>query len=260
MRTAAINQLHGLFNEYGFPTITKENLKKPASRNELIEECFGESSILSELARNLDRSITLTEETIAKLEDMVKEHILERNPEETVSLMSLPRVGVLTAGAFIAYAGDCRRFAKPKQLRNYVALIPYKEESGTSVDFTGGVVAYGCMAIRRNIMQSAWGIINEAKKKRETIEDPKNTCINPEFNVFEEIYMRNFYQGKKGQKIAVKIANKLLTIAWTLVRSDQVWNGCDINALNKKLKTNKIAIKIKAIDEGWHPIIEGSND
>ena len=257
LRTSVINQLHGIFNEYGFPNVTKANLKKENTRLELIVKSFEDGSEIRILAEMLNSLICKYDDMLKILEGLIAETILERHPEETVAWMSMHRVGPLTAAACIAYAGDCTRFSKPAQFRNYVGLIPYKSQSGTSVNFTGGVVAYGCMPIRRNVMQAAWGSIQTGAAKRKLFEEEG---IVSHYNRFEDIYLENKAKGKKGQTIAVKIANKILTTGWTLVRSGQLWHECDINALNKKLKTNKIRIKIKAIDEGCHPILEGSND
>ena len=257
LRTAAVNQLHGLFNEYGFPLITKTDLKTDTNRVKLICETFEDGSPVRICAEMMNDLICKYDDMLKTIEALIVEYILEKHPEETVAWMSMHRVGIHTTAACIAYAGDCTRFSGPDQFRNYVGLIPYKEQSGKSVDYTGGVVRHGCMPIRRNIMQAAWGSILTGGKKRKLFEEEG---IISHYNRFEDIYLENYAKGTKGQKIAVKIANKIITIGWTLVRSKQLWSECNIDDLNKKLKTNNINIKIKAIDEGGHPILEGSND
>ena len=130
---------------------------------------------------------------------------------------------MLTALACVAYIGDGSRFSTPAQVRNYVGLIPRIDQSGIR-EVIYGVNHFGCMPVRRNIVQAAWSIPNY----REDCE-------------LKRKWMEFVARGKKGQRIAVKTANSMLSIGWTLLKKCELYNGCSsFDYLERKLRYYKL--------------------
>ena len=89
------------------------------------------------------------------------------------------------------------------------------------------------MPIRRNIMQAAWNCANAS-------------YANSLTDSWNELKARN----KKGQKAAVAIANKMLTIGYALLKTGTIYHGCDnYEYLERKLKANKITAIISCMNQ-----------
>ena len=221
--TRAINQMHAVFNLNGIPFLKRSDLKNPERRHELVSHYFGDSDSISGLqVRLMLQDIDNIELQSYAFDELVRKALLSR-PRETLIWMSLPGVGPLTALACIAYIGDGQRFSSPEQLRNYVGLVPRVDQSGTR-EIIFGVNHFGCMPVRRNVVQAAWSVCNlktDCSLKRRWTE------------------LKN--AGKKGQKVAVRIANSILTIGWTLLKKNELYNGFgDFEYLKRKLQTYKL--------------------
>jgi len=220
-RNRAINQMHAFFNLNGVSFLKKSDLKESGRRHDLVDHYFpdGIQGMQARLMlQDLD-NIELTEEAYVEL---VRQALLSR-PKETLIWMSIPGIGPLTALACVAYIGDGRRFSTPGQLRNYVGLVPRIDQSGIR-EVIYGVNHYGCMPVRRNIVQAAWSVMNLSFDCR-----------------FRQRWLELKAAGKKGQKIAVKVANDMLTIGWTLLKKGELYNGLgDFSYLKRKLRIYKM--------------------
>lgn len=220
-RTRAINQLHAFFNLNGVSFLKKSDLKESGRRHDLVDHYFPDGIRRMQarlMLQDLD-NIELTEEAYGEL---VRQALLSR-PKETLIWMSIPGIGPLTALACVAYIGDGRRFSTPDQLRNYVGLVPRIDQSGIR-EVIYGVNHYGCMPVRRNIVQAAWSVMNLSFDCR-----------------FRQRWLELKAAGKKGQKIAVKVANDMLTIGWTLLKKGELYNGLgDFSYLKRKLRIYKM--------------------
>lgn len=227
-----INKLHAVFTQAGYPHLKKSDLKELDKRVSLIEYYFPDEHPCKAIARVINDLICSTELAEEAIEERIKTDILIAHPELALPWLSIPGVGPLTAAACIAYMGDGERFEGPEQVRNYVGLLPYKNQSGKQ-DIQGGVTAFGCKPIRRNIIQAAWRTKTLAMRCPITL-------------MWDELGTR----GKLGQKAAVAIANKMLSIGWTLIKKRELYNGCkDYKVLKRKL----IANKLTAIDTSMFP-------
>ena len=198
-RTKIVNKLHAVFNGQGYPELKKSDLKNPETRRSYADRLLGnESAVYSAeiLMDNLDFMELQIESIHKKITEICLAH-----PNEARSWLSIPGIGDITAATLIAYVGTGERFGAAAQLRNYVALIPKKDQSG-NVDKQLGVSKFGCMPIRRHIMQGAWGI-----------KTFKRDCSLTRY--WKELQER----GKIGQKASVAIANKMLTIGFALLKN-----------------------------------------
>jgi len=122
--------------------------------------------------------------------------------------------------------GTGERFCAAAQLRNYVALIPRKDQSG-NVDKQLGVSKFGCMPVRRHIVQGAWSIKTFARE-----------CSLTRY--WKELQER----GKIGQKASVAIANKMLTIGFALLKNGSLYEMPDHEDY---FRTKLVSYKLEAL-------------
>lgn len=222
-RTSYINRLHSIFNLHGICDLKKSDLKENEDRKALIEMYFEDASAAYRTAMAENDMINSAELALETIEERIRKEIILAHPKEALAWLSIPSIGLLTAAACIAYIGNGDRFDSAAQLMNYVGLLPYISQSGESFK-SGGVTAYGCMPIRRNIIQAAW------------------SCANARYaNSLTDYWNKLKARNKKGQKAAVAVANRMLTIGYALLKTGSIYRDCEnYEYLERKLKANKI--------------------
>ncbi len=233
--TKVVNKLHAVFNGQGYPDLKKSDLKNPQYRRDYAEILLDNETshftavLLTDLLDSLELQIEAIHERIHR--------ICLSHPRQALAWLSIPGIGDITAATLIAYVGDGQRFSTASQLRNYIGLIPRKDQSGT-VDKQLGITKFGCMPVRRHIMQGAWGI---KKFSRD--------CSLTRY--WKELEDRR----KLGQKASVAIANKMISIGFALLRNGGIYQMADSNQyLSRKLKT----YNLKALIE--HPSAKIDSD
>lgn len=228
-RTMNINKLHATFNQNGIPFLKKSDLQKNSDRIENI------AKYLKGLAENdaclVEARITLIENQLEDYVGMMRQALM-RHPEISLVWLSLPGIRTIVAASLLAYLGDGSRFYSASQLRNYVGLVPMVQQSGDYI-FQGNVSWRGCKPVRKNIIQGAW-----------SIESLKDNC--PLKNEWNALSSRH----KKKSTIAVHVANKMLSIGWSLLKKKELYKGFgDYSRLKRKLKEEKLS----AIDTSMFP-------
>ena len=219
-RTQLINKLHSIFNMNGHPEVKATQLKDNESRIETIMELL--HGMASSDACLIEGMITNVEFAIEKYIELMRSFVIS-DPKTSLPWLSLPGVGTITCASLMAYVGDCTRFYSAKQLRNYIGLVPRIDQSGDH-NWQGGTLSFGCMVIRRNIMQCAW-----------SMDHRKGDCVLK--NEWDGIILR----GGRKSKAAIHVANKLLTIGWTLQKKKELYNGFgNFDNLKAKLKREKL--------------------
>ena len=219
-RTQLINKLHSIFNMNGHPEVKATQLKDNESRIETIMELL--HGMASSDACLIEGMITSVEFAIEKYIELMRSFVIS-DPKTSLPWLSLPGVGLITCASLMAYVGDCSRFYSAKQLRNYIGLVPRIDQSGDH-NWQGGTLSFGCMVIRRNIMQCAW-----------SMDHRKGDCVLK--NEWDGIILR----GGRKSKAAIYVANKLLTIGWTLQKKKELYNGFgNFDNLKAKLKREKL--------------------
>ena len=219
-RTQLINKLHSIFNMNGHPEVKATQLKDNESRIETIMELL--HGMASSDACLIEGMITSVEFAIEKYIELMRSFVIS-DPKTSLPWLSLPGVGTITCASLIPYVGYSSRFYSAKQLRNYIGLVPRIDQSGDH-NWQGGTLSFGCMVIRRNIMQCAW-----------SMDHRKGDCVLK--NEWDGIILR----GGRKSKAAIYVANKLLTIGWTLQKKKELYNGFgNFDNLKAKLKREKL--------------------
>ena len=204
----------------GHPEVKATQLKDNESRIETIMELL--HGMASSDACLIEGMITNVEFAIEKYIELMRSFVISA-PKTSLPWLSLPGVGMITCASLMAYVGDCTRFYSAKQLRNYIGLVPRIDQSGDH-NWQGGTLSFGCMVIRRNIMQCAW-----------SMDHRKGDCVLK--NEWDGIILR----GGRKSKAAIYVANKLLTIGWTLQKKKELYNGFgNFDNLKAKLKREKL--------------------
>ena len=220
-RTQLINKLHSIFNMNGYPEVRAAHLKDNESRINIIAELL--KGVAFNDALLVEGMITSVEFAIEDYLEMLRGFV-SANPEVSLPWLSLPGVGMITCASIMAYIGDCSRFYSAKQLRNYVGLVPIIDQSGDH-NWQGGTTSFGCMPVRRNIMQCAWSMDH---RKSDSCQ------LKVEWD-------RIVLRGKRKSSAAIHVANKLLTIGWTLQKKHELYNGFgDYSNLKAKLRREKL--------------------
>lgn len=205
--TKVVNKLHAVFNGQGHPDLKKSNLKDPDLRRVWAGTLLTDESA-SFCADLLMDQLDCIEAQLACIRERIR-HICLSHPKQARSWLSIPGIGDISAATLIAFIGDGQRFSSANQLRNYIGLIPKKDQSG-KVDKQLGVAKHGCMPIRRHIMQGAWGIKRFSKE-----------CSLTRY--WKELESR----GKIGQKASVAIANKMVSIGFALLKNGELYRMPD---------------------------------
>lgn len=226
-RTRCINNLHAIFNQNGIPFLKKHDLSTADKRVENMTKylnsfALDEALLLENLIETIEASI---ETYLQYMREAVKE-----NEDIALPWLSLPGIGLIGAVTLLAYTWDCSRFNKPKELRNYVGIVPRVDQSGDH-NYVGGISSYGCKPIRKCLVQGAL-----------TIEKLSGDCSLKEFCLEKK------KQYKKRQVVGIIMANKLLTIGLALQKNGTLYNGFEDGneRLRRKLLMNNLDIDLNA--------------
>ena len=146
------------------------------------------------------------------LEKMILEHtqhikvfdgIIKKIAEENnvcKILMTIPKVGPVTAVTVLAEVGDFSRFKNAKRLSGYAGLVPRQRSSGEKISF-GSLTKEGSSYLRTALVETA-------------MRFRKSDDINL-FTFLEEVQER---KGKMKGRVA--LARKLLTVMYSLVKNE----------------------------------------
>ena len=134
-RTALVNEVHGLMNEYGI-VIPKG---VPKFRQAVVDKLESEKDKLTPLSQELFwkllEEFAALEQQIAfyqeKLESLAKTH------PECQRLMSIPGIGPITATALIAAVGDVGVFKNGRQFAAWLGLVPKQHSTGGQTRLLG---------------------------------------------------------------------------------------------------------------------------
>lgn len=219
LRTELVNRLHSVFLRVGLTEMGKKDLARADARERNIRRLEGRAAI--EAARLLEE-IALVERHITDVERELA--ATSASDPDTERLFTIPGVGLGTAAAFLAYVGDGKRFANPRQVANYVGMTPRVYSSGETMRI-GGISKRGCVALRSVIVQSAWAAVHT---KRANVFKIK----------YQELYPRI---GKK--RAIVAIARRMLEMMWIVVTRGEVFRGYD--EVRQRLKMRALTRAIK---------------
>ena len=198
-RTALINQIRGLLQEFGIvlpqgaATFSKrlvevlEDSGMPLEAVSVFAELRGHLLRLEERQADYDRKI-------ARL----------AQDETAQRLAEIPGVGPVTATAVVASVGDAKLFRNGRELAAWVGLVPKQSSSGGKTRL-GRITKHGDSYLRTLFVQGAMTVIQHLGEKT----DPRSQWI------------RNLVARRGTQKAAVALAAKTVRTVWVLMAREE---------------------------------------
>ena len=198
-RTALINQMRGLLQEFGFviakgasnfskrflEVLEKENL--PLDAVEVLAELRGHLLTLEDRLAKYDRMIAR----------MLKDEMVAR-------VMTIPGVGPVTATAVVATVGDAKVFHNGREMAAYVGLVPRQNSSGGKTRL-GRITKLGDSYLRSLFVQGALIVIRHLGDKKDTRSQ----------------WIRSLVERRGVKKAAVALAARMVRIAWALMARNE---------------------------------------
>ena len=134
-RTALINEVHGLMNEYGIVIPTGVSKFRQAVVETLASAKDTLTALGQEMFGKLVEEFVALEEQIAyyqqKLESLAQAH------PECQRLMTIPGIGPITATALIAAVGHVGVFKNGRQFAAWLGLVPKQHSTGGQTRLLG---------------------------------------------------------------------------------------------------------------------------
>lgn len=204
-RTATINLVRGLLREYGVAIPTGAAKVAPAVR-EALED--GENDVPMALRATLAEQL----ERIAGLQvDMAAiEKRLEEEAQADVAVQryqTVPGVGLLTATALRAGAGDLARFRSGRHLAAWLGLVPREHSSGQHRRL-GKITKRGDGYVRTLLIHGWRSVLRSALMRRRAGRDLDGLQAWA-----LDLQQR---QGHNKAAVAVAVANKLARRLWAI--------------------------------------------
>jgi transposase len=140
------------------------------------------------------------------------------------ALMALRGVKLVTAAGIVAELGDVQRFTHPRQLMNYVGLVPSEYSTGEHRR-QGSITKTGNTHARRLLTEAAWAYI-QGPKVSPTIRQRQQDLPQPIIDIAWKAqlrccrkYRRLVLRGKNSKVAAVAVARELVAFMWDISRN-----------------------------------------
>jgi transposase len=194
-RTALINQIRGLLQEFGMvlpqgAATFSRRLLDLLQTAELPAEAI---SVFAELRGHLLRLQERLAEYDRKIARMAQDETARR-------LVEIPGVGPVIATATVATVGDAKLFRNGRELAAWVGLVPRQSSSGGQFRL-GRITKHGDRYLRTLFVQGALAVIHHLGEKT----DPQSQWI------------RSLIARRGIQKAAVALAAKMVRTSWVLM-------------------------------------------
>jgi transposase len=203
-RTALINEVHGLMNEYGI-VLPKGGAKFRQAVVEKLESDKDKLTPLSqEMFAKLVEEFATLEEQIAyyqkKLESLATTH------PECQRLRTIPGLGPITATALIAAVGDVGVFKNGRQFAAWLGLVPKQHSTGGQTRLLG-ISKRGDRYVRKLLIHGARATLRWVQRKTDNRSQ----------------WIRGLLARRGWNRTAVAVANKNARIVWALLRRGGVY-------------------------------------
>ena len=197
-RTALINQIRGLLNEYGI-VVAQGKARLRAALPRLLEET---DNGLTDPARHhlygLWQEWRTLDTAIGEL-DRTLQNDAKASPQAR-RLMAIKGVGDKIATASVAIIGRGHQFKNGRHCSANLGLVP-KEHSSGGKQRLGGITKRGNRYLRRLLIQGAWSVIRYADRSDDRLSR----------------WARQLIERRGKHKAAIAVANKLARIIWAML-------------------------------------------
>lgn len=202
-RVAAINLVRGLLREYGI-AIPEGSTKVPQAVRAALEDADNElpMGLRATIAEQMVRIIALSHD-MGTIEQRLAEEA-----ERDVAVqryLTVPGVGLLTATALRAGAGDLARFSSGRHLAAWIGLVPREHSSG-HVRRLGKITKRGDPYLRTLLIHGGRAVLRAAAMRQRA-----GRTLEP-----LQAWALELAQRQGHNKAAVAVANKLARRLWAI--------------------------------------------
>lgn len=205
-RTAQGNQIHGFLLEYGIeaPRGRSGLLQRLA---EALEDAENELPVEGRaLLRELGEELGRLEERVATFDALLAG--VARQAPACRRLMEIPGIGVLTATALVAAAGDASEFRNGREMAAWLGLVPRQHSTGGRSVLLG-ISKRGDRYLRALLIHGARSALHRAGRRSDR---------RSRWAVAVET--------RRGANVAaVALANKNARVAWALLRHGESYDA-----------------------------------
>lgn len=202
-RTATLNLLRGVLREFGI-VVPPGASKVPAALREALEDGDNElpMALRHSLGEQLQRLVQLSADMAAieqRLEEFASRDVAVQR------YLSVPGVGLLTATALRASAGDLSRFRSGRYFSAWLGLTPREHSSGQQRRL-GGLTKRGDAYVRTLLIHGARAVLQAAR-----IRQRRGQALDP-----LQAWALSLQDRQGHNKGACALANKLARRLWAM--------------------------------------------
>ena len=203
-RTARLNTLRGLLRELGISIPLGPRHVLPA-----IQAALSDPS--APVPEPLHPALLRAAQEIHQIENSIRDTELElqalaKNLPATLTLQTIPGIGLLTSTALVAFVGNPSRFRSGRRLASFLGLVPREHSSGSSRHL-GSITKRGDPYLRTLLTHGARSVLLAAKRHHHP---------NP-----LQLWALSIQTRRGHNKATVALANKLARIAWAVWSRNQ---------------------------------------
>jgi len=201
-RTALVNEVHGLMNEYGI--VMPKGVAK--FRQAVVEKLESEQDKLTPLSQEmfwkLVEEFGALEKQFAYYQEKL-EALATMHPE-CQRLMTIPGIGPVSATALVAAVSDASAFKNGRQFAAWLGLVPRQHSTGGKERLLG-ISKRGDSYVRKLLIHGARVTLRWVGLKTDRRSQ----------------WMRQLLERRGKNRTAVAVANKNARIVWALLTSHQ---------------------------------------
>lgn len=197
-RTALINEIRGLLQEYGIVFAMGPHRLHEGVIGLLGERDSGLTETEEEILKDLMNEWSEMDERISIYETHLNR--IARTNDVCRHLDNLPGIGPITATAMVATIGDPRLFKNGRQLASYLGLVPKHEGTGGKVRLLG-ISKRGDRYLRKLLIHGGRALLRHVNNK-----DDK-----------QSLWASRIIQFRGFNKACVALANKNARMCWAVM-------------------------------------------
>jgi len=205
-RTALINRVRGLLGEYGVALARSPATVKRELPGMLEDTQNGVTAIARHLLRQLLDHLKDLEQRIADVESLIEE--LGSQHEVVERLRTIPGIGLLSATAMVAAAGNGKAFRNGRQLAAWLGLVPRQYSSGGKPRLLG-ISKRGDKYLRGLLVHGARSVMLYAERQARP----------------NQLWLNALRERRGKYRACVAQANKTARIAWAVMTKGEIYRA-----------------------------------
>jgi len=200
-RTGVCNQVRGLLLEFGI-TLRVGRREVAARLPEILEDAEnGLPAVAREGLAVLQAHLQDLEQRIAEIEHAIT--LWHRSQEASQRLANIPGIGVFSASALVASAGDASVFKNGRQFAAWLGLVPKQHSSGSRIRLAG-ISKRGDRYLRTLLIQGGHAVLRHRTPGT-------------------DVWLDQLVVRRHKNVAAVAIANKNARLAWALLAHQRTY-------------------------------------